>query len=258
MAHLKEHLRDFIKRNPVTSPLYRVMFFLRYSDYFRRILRNFHRPSFWLRLWRWHSFDIRYGTDTQRPLEPHQYDLSKSELRDCTLYRGSNPELVQKILTALPIDVSQWVFLDVGSGKGRALLLASDFPFNCILGVEFSPQLHRVAEHNIQIYHSRQQRCFNIVSVCCDALTLDLPLANTIIYAFNPFGADSVAKFIDRLGNSLQQVPRRVIILFMTMTPSQHAVLTNSGFLRECTQEWLANAPERDLLQHHFHIWENL
>jgi tRNA G46 methylase TrmB len=32
---------------------------------------------------------------------------------------------------------------DLGSGRGRALLLASHVPFEQIIGIEVSPQLHR-------------------------------------------------------------------------------------------------------------------
>ncbi len=40
------------------------------------------------------------------------------------------------MMAALPIEFNQFTFIDLGSGKGRTLLMASDFPFRKILGVE--------------------------------------------------------------------------------------------------------------------------
>ena len=51
-------------------------------------------------------------------------------------------ELVE-ILADLGIYYPDCVFLDLGAGKGRALLLASQFPFKRIVGVEFSIQSGR-------------------------------------------------------------------------------------------------------------------
>jgi hypothetical protein len=39
--------------------------------------------------------------------------------------------------------------LILGSGKGRALLVASELPFAKIIGVELSRELHRIAEQNL-------------------------------------------------------------------------------------------------------------
>jgi len=45
-------------------------------------------------------------------------------------------------MQAMPIDLSKFTFIDLGAGKGRALLMASDYLFQKIIGVEFMPELH--------------------------------------------------------------------------------------------------------------------
>ena len=50
-------------------------------------------------------------------------------------------------------------FIDLGSGKGRTLLMASDYPLRKILGVELIPELNRVAQQNIRDYQSSTQQC---------------------------------------------------------------------------------------------------
>jgi histone methylation protein DOT1 len=67
-------------------------------------------------------------------------------------YFATEPWLFQQMMQALPIDFTQFTFVDLGSGKGRVLLMASDYPFKRIIGVEFMPELHRVAQENIRKY----------------------------------------------------------------------------------------------------------
>src|ERR1017187_10137955 len=51
-------------------------------------------------------------------------------------------------------DFHDFVFIDLGSGKGRTLLMASDYPFRRIVGVELLPALHRAAQENLSRYRS--------------------------------------------------------------------------------------------------------
>ena len=58
-------------------------------------------------------------------------------------YRAAiEPARFRKVLASLQIAFHDYTFIDFGSGKGRALLLASEFPFKRIIGLEFSPELH--------------------------------------------------------------------------------------------------------------------
>ena len=84
-------------------------------------------------------------------------------------YMPTDPATFGEMMAALPIDFHQFTFIDIGSGKGRTLLMASEFPFRRILGVEILPELDRAARENIQAYKSPMQRCAKIESVCADA-----------------------------------------------------------------------------------------
>lgn len=44
-------------------------------------------------------------------------------------YQATEPLLFREMLESLKIDLSEFTFVDLGSGKGRALLMATDFPF---------------------------------------------------------------------------------------------------------------------------------
>ena len=71
------------------------------------------------------------------------------------------------------MDKEQLVFVDLGSGKGRTLLLASEYPFRRIVGVELSPKLHRIAKTNVEKFRSEEQRCRTFALHCMDAVRYD-------------------------------------------------------------------------------------
>ncbi len=71
-------------------------------------------------------------------------------------YQPTEPVLFHEMLAALPIDFSPFTFIDLGAGKGRTLLMASDYPFKKIIGVELLPALHHAAEENVRHYRQRR------------------------------------------------------------------------------------------------------
>jgi hypothetical protein len=66
------------------------------------------------------------------------------------------------LISALPIEHSRFTFIDIGTGKGLLLLLALQFPFERIIGVEACSRLAAVARENTAS-HDR------IEVVCADA-----------------------------------------------------------------------------------------
>jgi len=102
-------------------------------------------------------------------------------------YFATDPWLFEQIMQALPIRFEDFIFIDLGSGKGRSLMLASDYPFRRIVGVEYLPELHRSAELNLGRYSGENQKCRRIECVCQDARDFEFPDEATVLYLFNPF-----------------------------------------------------------------------
>src|SRR5690348_2912997 len=102
-------------------------------------------------------------------------------------YQASEPALFHEMMRSLPVDFRNFVFIDLGSGKGRAVMMASDYPFRRIIGVELLPDLHRFARENLRAYKSISQKCFDLECICADASHFDFPEEPLLIYLFNPF-----------------------------------------------------------------------
>ncbi len=94
-------------------------------------------------------------------------------------YQPTERELFHEMMDALAqlarINFNDFTFIDLGSGKGRTLLMASDYPFRRIVGVELLPSLNQIAQQNLAQYHSASQKCFAMESICADATTFTLP-----------------------------------------------------------------------------------
>jgi len=163
-------------------------------------------------------------------------------------YQPTEPALFREMLNGLieaiasptgPVDFSRFVFIDLGSGKGRTLLMASDYPFKRIVGVELLPELHRVAEENLRKYKSDSQKCSEIVAQCGDARDFEFPAEPLVVYLFNPLPRAGLEQVVARLERSVQQNPREVYVLYHN--PLLEDVLAKSEAWKKVagTHQWV-------------------
>ena len=129
-------------------------------------------------------------------------------------YLPTDPGLFREMMANLPIEFDRFTFVDLGSGKGRTLLMASEYPFRKIMGVELIAELHRAAEENIRLYHSPNQRCTQIDAVCADACEFVFPDTPLVLYLFNPLPEAGLRRVLQNLERSLQQSPRPVWMVY--------------------------------------------
>lgn len=150
-------------------------------------------------------------------------------------YQPTDPSLFHEMLESFHqmagVDYRDLTFVDLGSGKGRTLLMASDYPFRRIVGVELLPSLHEIAQENLRQYHAGSQQCFAIESTCADATNVPLPEDPLLIYLFNPFPEHGLRSFVRNLEQSLAVDPRPVYLLYHN--PLMEHVLTQNKMLKK-------------------------
>ena len=129
-------------------------------------------------------------------------------------YQPSEPEVFHRIISDLPVKPDGFTFLDLGSGKGRTLLMASDYPFRRILGLELLAELDAIARKNIERYKSEKQKCFALESRSGDAREFVFPAEPTVLYLFNPFQDRVLRSVLANLRDSVRSAPREVIIVY--------------------------------------------
>jgi hypothetical protein len=150
-------------------------------------------------------------------------------------YQPTEPDLFREMLSALRqqshFDFHDFVFVDLGSGKGRTLLMASDYPFRRIVGVELLPALHQAAQENLSKYRSESQKCFALESICADATEFVFPVEPIVLYLFNPLPEPGLRRMMGNLEQSLREHPRAVYVLYHN--PLLEHVLSGSPGLRK-------------------------
>jgi SAM-dependent methyltransferase len=161
------------------------------------------------------AFDRRHGIDTATPTALSSLGVDGASLRHAVEYKPSGIDFIRAIIGGLGIAYEDYEFIDLGSGKGRALLLASHLPFARIVGVEFSAKLVAVARANIAAYRPPDQRCRRIDVICGDAAAVALPERPLVIYLYNPFDDVILGRVADRLAASLAQSPRALWLIYV-------------------------------------------
>lgn len=170
-------------------------------------------------------FDARFGTDTSAPT------FERNQKTSVHFYVPTTASVIYEILGSLPLQRDKFTFVDMGSGKGRALLVASEFPFKNIVGVELSEQLHRTAEENVRLYKPTTQQCSDVDLKCMNALDYTYGNEPLVLFLFDPFGREILADVIANLEASLRASPREAYVVYVY--PQYEDLLQNSTALRK-------------------------
>lgn len=149
-------------------------------------------------------------------------------------YQPTDPEGFHEMLEDLQRIIgprlSDFTFLDLGSGKGRTLLMASDYVFRRIIGVELLPSLHAIAQRNLETYRKESQKCFDLQSICADATSFPLPGDPLVIYLFNPFPETGLRRVLANIERTLRSHARPLYVIYYN--PLLEHVLSESGSLK--------------------------
>jgi SAM-dependent methyltransferase len=171
-----------------------------------------------------HPFDRLHGTDTSG-LIPGRIIArgTAAKVEELTAYYGVAPSILHGLLdlwlqttapapiqaidrpAARPRDIEHTVFLDIGAGKGRALLLASQYPFLRVEGVELNPSLVRIAQSNIDLWQRNPlaQPLAPLLLHHADATTHPLPPEPTVAFLFHPFELPILRRFLRHVETTL-------------------------------------------------------
>jgi SAM-dependent methyltransferase len=185
------------------------------------------------------EFDRAHDVDTDGDVNGWT-QLSDLEIPGANWIYGRNyapiePERFHTILSGLQIRYEEFTFVDFGSGKGRALLLASEYPFQRVVGMEFSPQLHRIAQENIRRV-AGHQKSGPVESVCADFLDFPLPSTPAVFFFFDPCDDPVLKQLLHKIRESLELGPRTVYLIYVAPTKSKRFLLDATPWLVKITE----------------------
>jgi SAM-dependent methyltransferase len=161
-------------------------------------------------------FDLYYGTETMRWVWTEDLGANSEHDANAVGYRATKARPLQKLIRKLDLPRDR-AFVDLGSGKGRVLLLAAQLGFQHVVGVEFSPKLCAIARANVGIFTRQLTKITSYIEVTqADAALFNITPEHCIFYAFNPFDGVVMERLIANLRESLARHPRKIWFLYNT------------------------------------------
>jgi SAM-dependent methyltransferase len=183
-----------------------------------RILRPHRLPP--------HPFDLKHGVHTTAHIPGSELGVGHAHDIYNTVYLPSQPSMVsscievwQSFLTEADHPASHpigdYTFVDLGCGMGRAVMVASLFPFRKVVGVEMNPKLGEQARSNLAIWQQTPRACNDLEIATCEATDFAWPKTPLAIYMFNPFEEPVVVALLERLDEALAEGSGPIDILYV-------------------------------------------
>lgn len=176
------------------------------------------------------AFDREFGTDTEGNVPLWRLHIDSPHQLEGAHYQSLAPFLIRASIEALPADMNGFSFCDLGSGKGRILMIASEYPFKRVIGVEFSPQLNAVAVQNILKYPASRRVCQDVSTLQMDAIDYQFPPGNLLVFLFNPFGETVMKGVLANLESALLREERSIWIVYFNAVFAR--LIDESGLFR--------------------------
>ena len=163
-------------------------------------------------------FDLFYNVETQLRIG----ESSKLNNHYAPTYYSVIKESFRSIK-----DRNKLTFIDVGCGKGKVLLVASDFGFKEIIGIELSKKLLITCKINLNNYKKLKVKKKSIKLININATKYKITNEN-VFYFFDPFSKIILDNFLKKILESFKKNKRKIYIIFAN--PPKQNKLLNSKF----------------------------
>jgi len=152
-------------------------------------------------------------------------EYRKSNAENMTCHQSSGGPILNKIISKIEIQQTDSI-IDIGSGKGGAIITFLQYPFEKIDGIEIDKELCEISIRNIsKIPHK------NIKIYHCDARIFNKYNNYNFFYIFNSFPKEVMFDVLERISESLTTNPRKIVLIYNN--PLFHdMVIKNKMFIK--------------------------
>lgn len=159
-------------------------------------------------------FDLRLGTDTRSSVPQSALDvLAPENQADAKPYVMTRARALRHAFrsTTAPHHLR---FNDIGCGKGKVVIVAALSGFKEVRGLDFAPDLIKVAKANLEILKNRLPSDAHVSVESADVTRVDYGPRDCVFFLYNPFCADVMRGFCEKLTASLHEFPRQIWIIY--------------------------------------------
>ncbi len=161
------------------------------------------------------------GSDDLSHLQDLDIDITHS-----TLYMPASYDMLEDFFTKAGVQHAHH-FLDIGCGKGRAMVVAAEYGAKKVSGVELSGKLIAAARKNLAAYKMFHPEK-NIQLFHNDACYFDIAPDVDFIFLFNPFDEVLMNAVMENILESLRKSKRKIKVIYFN--PLHKEVFTGNGF----------------------------
>jgi len=144
------------------------------------------RFAWWIKRGSGIIFDTLHGVDTGVGVSAENLEIASGNIGKGIAYDPCRWWTLRRSLDLVSLRPEGYIFVDIGSGKGKVLLSAIILPFEQVVGIEFSSYLSRVAERNIAAARFIHRRCLSVQLMCADVVEYQIPERPTV-FVRKPF-----------------------------------------------------------------------
>jgi hypothetical protein len=167
-----------------------------------------------------HPFDEMHGVETSGLIPGEKLRTGHPNDDEVTAYYGVAPSilrsLIEKWLGSKPShSIEKVTFIDIGAGKGRGLLIASEYPFMRVLGIELNSALAALAQRNVAHWTNTQETLAPVTVIEQDATEFYFPEGPCLLFLFHPFESRVLAKLMRRIETQFAKRPGTVDMLYV-------------------------------------------
>ena len=196
-----------------------------------------------------HPFDQMHGVDTSGLVPATHLVTGHANDEHITAYYGVAPSILRALIghwraSGPPHPIEDYIFIDVGAGKGRGLLVASEYSFRKVIGIELNAEMAAIARQNVERWtraHSEDPTAARLAPIELfeqDALDFDLPQTPTLLFLFHPFEAPVLKQLLRRIETQFARRPGTLDLLYVNAECAD-VIDRNPGF----TQLFRKNVP---------------
>ena len=165
----------------------------------------------------------RFGVDTGHEVFLDTLGITD---KDAVRYSPIPYPAFFKAMRSVNADLSSSIFVDYGSGLGRAVICAATLPFQRVIGVELSEELAARARRHLDTARARFA-CKDVSIITTNATLWRLPTESNVFHFYNPFLNETLRSVVGEIARSLRENPREAWIVFGA--PWQMSRLMSSG-----------------------------
>ena len=177
-----------------------------------------------------HPFDEAHGVETSGLIPAASLLTGHPNDEHVTAYYGVAPSILRSLINLwLSFEPSHSIervtFIDIGAGKGRGLLVASEYPFKKVIGIELNPKLAALAQRNVEYWVATQPHLAPLTLIEQDATEFYFPYTPCLLFLFHPFEAPVLTKLLRRIETQFANRPGTLDFLYVN---SEHASLLDA------------------------------